>query len=39
MSHATPTVRALYDQEMEAARAPGDPDLRWAHLERAHIGR
>lgn len=37
MSRPTPVVRALYDKEMTAARRAGDPDVRWRHLERAHV--
>jgi hypothetical protein len=34
---ATPAIKALYDREMAAAKHTGDPQARWAHLERAHI--
>ena len=37
MSRPTPAVRALYDQEMTAARRASDPAVRWRHLERAHV--
>ena len=37
MSRPTPAVRALYAQEMAAARQSSHPAVRWRHLERAHI--
>lgn len=37
MSRPTPAVRALYAQEMTAARQANDPAVRWRHLERAHV--
>jgi hypothetical protein len=33
----TETARAVYRQEMAAAKAADSPDERWYHLERAHI--
>ncbi|AII11159.1 DUF3703 domain-containing protein [Rhodococcus opacus] len=37
MHKLTPAVRDLYKREMTAARETPDTELRWAHLERAHI--
>lgn len=30
-------TRAVYRREMDAAKAAASPELRWHHLERAHI--
>jgi hypothetical protein len=37
MHKLTPAVRDLYEREMTAARQTPDAQLRWSHLERAHI--
>ncbi|KHJ71035.1 DUF3703 domain-containing protein [Rhodococcus sp. Chr-9] len=37
MPRITAAARALYHQEMVAAKVAVAPDARWAHLERAHI--
>jgi len=37
MPRITAGARALYHQEMAAAKVALTPDARWAHLERAHI--
>lgn len=37
MAPITDKARAIYRQEMAAAKAAESPDIRWMHLERAHI--
>ena len=37
MPTATPAIRELYNREMAAARTADDDQIRWVHLERAHI--
>lgn len=37
MSTISPTARSLYEHEMACAKGTRDLDLRWVHLERAHI--
>ncbi|MBC2644844.1 MULTISPECIES: DUF3703 domain-containing protein [unclassified Rhodococcus (in: high G+C Gram-positive bacteria)] len=37
MHTLTPALRDLYDREMTAARKAPEAELRWSHLERAHI--
>lgn len=37
MPGISPTARALYADEMQAARATAVPTGQWHHLERAHI--
>ncbi|MBJ8342854.1 DUF3703 domain-containing protein [Antrihabitans sp. YC3-6] len=37
MPNISPQARALYNEEMAAARSCPDADARWVHLERAHI--
>jgi hypothetical protein len=37
MAPVSGQARAVYRQEMTAAKTADTPDTRWRHLERAHI--
>ena len=37
MPRMTPAARSVYRQEMTAAKTAASEQLRWHHLERAHI--